>query len=62
VKQSGISASTVLDRGEGVGGRPVRKLLTVTLLEALRDLLTDQGIAYLVLAGRPSELPGGDAR
>ena len=51
VMQGRIGATTVLDRGEGDGGRPVRKLLTARRLEALRDLLTGQDIVYLVLAG-----------
>jgi hypothetical protein len=48
-----IGASSVDDRGEGDGGRPVRKLLTALRLDALRevDLLTGQDIVYLPLAG-----------
>jgi hypothetical protein len=51
VMQGRLGASTVLDSGEGDGGRPVRELLTPKCLECLRELLSGADLVYMILAG-----------
>jgi hypothetical protein len=51
VLQGRIGPSTVLDTGEGIGGRIVRTLLTEARLESLREMITGGALEYLILSG-----------